>query len=223
MKYSKAKSGTTWFTLIELLVVIAVIAILVAMLMPALSSAKEKGRQMVCMSNMKQIGYAFQFYTDENNDYLPAVVDYDGSALSNWWSRSRIWDLIYKYPWTWDNNGAVFFASVFSCPTARIKAPCPPVSSHYAMNSAYLQNSSTDALNPHKRGLCMAPSSTLLFGEGNGQHIAPTSPYNDTSSNMSLFFYHNDFSDMVYFDLHANAQTWPQYSKSYSDIFWKGR
>lgn len=81
--WTKCKSRNSFrlrmFTLIELLVVIAIIAILAAMLLPALSQAKQQAQKTVCLNSLKQINYSIQFYVDSFYGYLPAV----GSSASN--------------------------------------------------------------------------------------------------------------------------------------------
>jgi prepilin-type N-terminal cleavage/methylation domain-containing protein len=73
-KTSPSRHQNRAFTLIELLVVVAIIGLLISILVPSLSKAKEKARQSACLSNLHHLGQAFQQYLHDNGDNLPVAA-----------------------------------------------------------------------------------------------------------------------------------------------------
>jgi prepilin-type N-terminal cleavage/methylation domain-containing protein/prepilin-type processing-associated H-X9-DG protein len=89
------------FTLIELLVVIAIIALLAAILFPVFARVREKGRQTVCLSHLKQIGAATLMYMQDYDETFPFVLNWSGNAVG----ESNVGDA-GKSPWVRGVTGA---------------------------------------------------------------------------------------------------------------------
>jgi prepilin-type N-terminal cleavage/methylation domain-containing protein len=88
MNCSSKPTGRNGFTLIELLVVIAIIAILAAMLLPALAKAKIKAQGVQCMNNTKQLTLAWIMYTGDNKDYIAGVDNDQGAGTASEWQTA---------------------------------------------------------------------------------------------------------------------------------------
>ncbi|MFW5798128.1 MAG: type II secretion system protein [Planctomycetota bacterium] len=106
---------TQGFTLIELLVVIAIIAILAAMLMPALSRAREAARSTACLNNLRQLYLGARLYANDNEGW---TVPNMATTPSRRWC-TMLWELGYVSGW--DTSGNIYaprtVTGVFACPT----------------------------------------------------------------------------------------------------------
>jgi len=148
------------FTLIELLVVIAIIAILAAMLLPALSSAKQKAWTTSCNSNLRQIGLGMRMFADENNEFYPqsgASIRWNlivPNAPTNSWMQQII-------SYTQNTN-------VYHCP-GNVQLPPDNQSPFNYFNGVRAAFIASDPVNPHfaaaKNTRILFPSAYVLSGD----------------------------------------------------------
>ena len=178
-KHGNQRRAFSAFTLIELLVVIAIIAILAAMLLPALARAKESGRRIYCLNNLRQLSLASQMYVSENQGTFPPRF---GTAPSGVFTPDRWPDSFYN------NYGKN--VKVLLCPSEVTNAPLTQAGvqdTNSPDNSprSYFINGWDDVfaaanptgdpqgLNPGdqmKENQIIHPSDTLLFGEKTAGH-----------------------------------------------------
>jgi prepilin-type N-terminal cleavage/methylation domain-containing protein/prepilin-type processing-associated H-X9-DG protein len=218
MENKKMKKKVSIFTLIELLVVIAIIAILASMLLPALSNAREKAKQISCANNFKQLGTAASMYQTDFDDFLPPAQDYSGAT----WFRYN--GSLGRYLWpNLDTNDK----SPFLCPSYAVDYASPgsypmlglniDICSFYSWRVAYPYAATYRKLQhlPPPSGLLLMRDIT---GGGSGEKYYTTGYYAVyTGYFSSAYSYrHNHAFNVLWADGHvsgektvpSNIETW---------------
>jgi prepilin-type N-terminal cleavage/methylation domain-containing protein len=160
------RRGVRGFTLIELLVVVAIIGLLIAILLPSLSRAREQSKSTVCMSNLRQVGLGFYYYGEDHGGHPPPNRSYGGTAPeyrdSDWWYYAH---MVLKYvPGRERSQTNAAFSGVFRCPSD------PEAGRAYSMNFFASDYTGDDTI-PYTRGTPFNPFKVehpeqyLLVGE----------------------------------------------------------
>ena len=148
------------FTLIELLVVIAIIAILAAMLLPALSSAKQKAWTTSCNSNLHQVGLGMRMFADDNNEFYPE----SGTKIS--WGTNDVSPPIGSGQFGWMQQIISFTSNtnVYHCP-GNVQLPTDNQSPFNYFNGVRAAYVLANGFAPVKSTLIQFPAAYVLSGD----------------------------------------------------------
>ncbi len=215
---STSVTGRHGFTLIELLVVIAIIAILAAILFPVFAQAREKARQTVCLSNVKQIGLATMMYIQDYDETMFPPQSSDGNP-----NHQIVWDGTYDYTnyphWTFNPSTGLLgpytkSGPIQDCPSAAaVPVGTPPVAIAYGLNMRLYYTATFQFLGPPTLAAFDQPSDTILIADaagiyGSGSNVQvyrnqflnwPSMRSPDTQGR------HMGFANIAWMDGHAKA------------------
>jgi len=212
------KNAGKSFTLIELLVVIAIIAILAAMLMPALQQARERGKAITCLNNFMTMGKAYTFYLDDNG----GKVGVQNEEKRGWWSRRESQRIFAGY--LGDDFGSDAKGWYVGTGTSKVTCPSATPQSPETMTVAtntrlFLAHSVVSTRKFKYQVNWTKPSKTCLSLDGShseGPNTLP--PFRHNGGNTALFC---DFHAAMLTRIPSGNSQSPFYdSNTWKALFW---
>ena len=231
------------FSLIELLVTIAVIAILAGLLLPALNAAREKGRGIACMANLKQIGMFLVSYADDNDSWGPQASDFafqsgSGSIVQFWQDRLMYYYMpnipVSNLHHVETKDGKRKIRPIFTCPGIG-NAEFPqsdvlPIYRHYGINQHMADHSKINI--PAYSGQCLAklrsPSRRSWAADRGPNTISGELELSilyvrggawKNTQGYHIGYRHVDYANFVFADGHTGSRTFRNTPESFQDYF----
>ena len=201
------------FTLVELLVVVAVMALLIAVLLPSLRTARDAARTTLCATRLRDLGFALHYYAEDQDDWFPAAEPEDRAPVSELhWFMNRTLMRYVHVPLCVDADGELqgppAEPSPLTCPLDEepLRSRDGPLQGYalsYALNVTFGIGGRPNNDDYRRQAEFESPAPTLAFADANGTSVAPGIVSYHACAKDNFAYRHGEAVNAVFLDAHV--------------------